>query len=333
MGCGGKKSVPDVSDIKVNLQLQRFEQDFFSIDTNHISQSLPVLQKKYPIFLGDFVQNILGLSLTDPGMRSDSAIRMFLHDYQIVKDTASIVFKDSTKWMNDIRKGLQFTKHYFPKYQAPAKVITFIGPIDAVYETPLGKTGDVITQDALAIGLQLHLGPTASLYQSQTAQTIFPSYVSRRFAPEFIPVNAMKNIVDDIFPDETAGKPLLDQMIDKGKRLYLLGLLLPDCPDTLKIGYSKRQLDGCIANEGLIWNFFLANDLLYNNDNARIQNYIEESPSTQEFAGSDIPGFIGLFVGWQIVTKYMEIFPDTSPESLLGMDAKQILADSKYKPK
>ena len=89
MGCGGKKSVPDVSDIKVNLQLQRFEQDFFSIDTNHISQSLPVLQKKYPIFLGDFVQNILGLSLTDPGMRSDSAIRMFLHDYQIVKDTAS----------------------------------------------------------------------------------------------------------------------------------------------------------------------------------------------------------------------------------------------------
>jgi len=38
-------------------------------------------------------------------------------------------------------------------------------------------------------------------------------------------------------------------------------------------------------------------------------------------------------MGWQIVKRYMEKFPDTSLDALLKMDPKQILQESKYKPK
>ncbi|HEX8676078.1 MAG TPA: hypothetical protein VF700_02600, partial [Segetibacter sp.] len=55
------KNIPDVSGIKVDLQLQRFDKDFFSVDTNHIDKSLQQLHQKYPSFLQDFVFNILAL--------------------------------------------------------------------------------------------------------------------------------------------------------------------------------------------------------------------------------------------------------------------------------
>lgn len=330
--CTNNSKIPDISGIKVNIEVQRFENDFFALDTNNISAGLVTLQKKYPSFLPDFIQHILGLSLEDTGGKSDTAIRIFLRDYKLVKDTADKVFTGFTAIEENIKKGLQFTKYYFPAYHTPEKVITFIGPLDAVFQTATGKTGDVITQDALAVGLQLHLGNTASLYQSQTAQSIFPKYVSRKFGPEYIAVNCMKNIVDDIFPPKATDKTLLDFTIDKGKRLYLLDKLLPKTEDSLKIGYTGEQLKGCYANEGLIWSFLIQNDLIYNSDPLRIQSYVEEGPQTQEL-GDGSPGNISLFIGWQIIKKYMEKFPDTSIEALLQADAKQILQDSKYKPR
>lgn len=332
VGCGENRKTPDVSDIKVSLEVQRFEQDFFSIDTNNISAALPALHQKYPVFLADFVQNILGLSITENGSGSDSAIKMFIRDYRIVKDTADKVFKDITPVEEEIKQGIRFAKHYFPQYNAPEKLITFIGPLDAIFQTAMGKTGDVITRDALATGLQLHLGQNASLYQGQAAQSIFPKYVSRKFEPSYITVNCIKNIVDDIFPVNPNDKTLLDITMDKGKRLYLLDRFLPHTADSLKTGYTQAQLQGCYENEGFIWSFMVQNDLIYNSDPLKIQGYVEEGPYTQEL-GDRSPGNISLFIGWQIVKKYMEKFPDTSLEKLLSLDARQILQDSKYKPK
>lgn len=332
VSCKDGKQTPDVSGIKVNLQVQRFEKDFFAIDTNNIAASFPMLQQKYPVFFADFIQNILGLSVNEGGSKADSAIKLFLRDYRIMKDTSDKVFANFSSIEDEIKQGIRFAKHYFPQYEAPEKLVTFIGPLDAIFQTPTGKTGDVITRDALAVGLQLHLGSTSAIYQSQAAQTLFPKYVSAKFSPQYIPVNCLKNIVDDIYPPNPADKTLLDFCIDKGKRLYLLDKFLPNTPDTLKIGYTASQLAGCYKNEGLIWSFLIQNNLLYNSDFLRIQSYVEEGPQTQEL-GEGSPGQISLFVGWQIIKKYMENHPDTSPDALLKLDAKQILADSKYKPK
>ena len=38
VACNNKNNVPDVSGIKVNLEVQRFEKDFFAIDTNNVSK-------------------------------------------------------------------------------------------------------------------------------------------------------------------------------------------------------------------------------------------------------------------------------------------------------
>jgi hypothetical protein len=60
-----------------------------------------------------------------------------------------------------------------------------------------GGSGDIITTDALAAGLQLHLGANAEIYNTEQGMQLYQTYISKRFTPSYIPVNAMKNIIDD----------------------------------------------------------------------------------------------------------------------------------------
>jgi hypothetical protein len=332
LACGDKKA-PDVSNIKVTLTAQRFDKDFFAIDTNNLMPSLQQLGQQYPHFITDYFQNILGLPpFTDGGDEASQLTRQFLRDYRPIKEAVDKTFPSTSAFEADIRKGLQFVKYYFPEYKAPERVIFYIGPMDALYQASLGSYGDAITNGGLAVGLQLHLGKDFSLYTSEMGRSLYPAYISRRFGPEYIPVNCMKNVIDDIYPEKLAGKTLVEQMVEKGKRLYVLDNLMPGTPDTLKIGYTDLQLKGCYSNEGRIWNFFLTNSLLLNNDPDMLKNYMGEAPQTQEL-GAGSPGYIGLFTGWQIVKKYMDKHADMKLSALLQVPAMEIYQESKYKPK
>lgn len=324
---------PDVSNIKVELPVYRFENDFFAMDTTNITAGISMLQQRYGNFVMDFFVNIMGLPpVTDTSGQAEKAIRQFIHDYAPIHNEAIETFRDFEPLRNKTVEGLRYVKHYFPSYTLPTRMITFIGPMDAYFEGSMGGYGDAITADGLAVGLQLHLGGNNPLYKSQVAQSLYPVYISRKFSPEYIPVNCLKNVVDDLFPDNSASRPLVEQMVEKGKRMYLLNRFLPHTPDTLKIGYTRAQLEGCYQNEGLIWNFFLTNSLLYNSEPAIIKSYIGDAPNTQEF-GTGAPGYMGLFTGWQIVKKYMEKNEQLSLQELMQTDPRKIFEESKYRPR
>lgn len=322
--CSNKK-IPDVSNIKVDLTVQRFEKDFFAMDTSNIDQSLQLLHQKYPVFLQDYVFNILGLpSQPDSSVVVVQNIKAFISSYVPVNDSANNVFKDFTSIEKDVKRGLQFVKYYFPTYKTPSKLITFIGPLNSY--------GNILTTDAFGVGLQLYIDKNYSLYTSEAGQQLYPAYISRRFEPAYIPVNCIKNIVDDLYPDNSAGRPLIEQMIEAGKRLYLLDHLLPETEDTLKTGYTAAQLAGAMENEGFIWGFFAKNDLLFVTDPAITKDYMNEAPNTAAL-GAASPGYIGQFVGWQIVKKWMDKNKNIGLPKLMETNAKTIFDQAKYKPK
>lgn len=316
--------IPDVSNVKVNLKVLRFEKDFFAIDTANVMNELQRLRIKYPAFINDFTNQILGFDYKTPADSLTKYISLFIRDYRFVKDSADKLFADFDPQVKEIKKGLQFVKYYFPGYVVPYQVITFIGPFDGY--------SDVLTSDAFAIGLQLHMGSDFSFYKSDISRDIFPEYISRKFTPEYIPVNCIKNIVDDMYPDKSLGRPLIEQMVEKGKRLYLLDKFMPHTAEHLKIGYSEVQLKDSYEHEAMIWDFFLTNNLLNNADQNIVKNYIGESPKTQEL-GEGSPGNIGSFSGWQIVKKYMEKKPETTLDVLMKLPAREIYQGSKYKPR
>jgi hypothetical protein len=321
--CKGRK-VPDVSAIKVDLQLQRFDKDIFAIDTNDVGQSVQQLHQKYPGFLQDFIFNILALPPhPDSAQMVERQLVSFVSSYRPLKDSADLIFTNLDKTRDEVATGLRFVKHYFPGYKTPSKLITFIGPINSY--------GNILTTDALAVGLQLYMGKDYLFYQSEAGQELYPAYISRRFQKEYIAVNCMKTIVDDMYPDNSAGRPLIEQMVQAGKRLYLLDQLMPETADTLKTGYTKAQLQGCYDNESTIWSFFVQGDFLYSSDPSITKDYMNDAPKTQAF-GDASPGFIGQFIGWQIVKKWMSKHEGVALEDLMSADAKTIFNEAKYKP-
>lgn len=318
------KDIPDVSGIDVSLKVERYEQDLFSADTNNILASLQRLSAKYPQFNQDFIVQVLGLSRIDTSLAAQGQLRSFISAYRPIYDSVREKFAHIDDIGAEVKQGLRFVKYYFPSYVLPQKLITFVGPIEGY--------GNVLTAEGLAVGLQSYMGRDFFLYQTDIGREIYPPYISRRFEPQYIAVNCMKNIIDDLHPAEEGTRPLIDLIVEKGKRLYVLDRIMPSTPDTIKIGYSKRQLEGCYENEGKIWNYLLTNNLLLNQDPAIINAYVSEGPNTPEF-GEGSPGFIGLFVGWQVVKKYMAAHGATSLKQLMEMNNGTIYEESKYRPK
>lgn len=321
--CGSKDKGPDVSNIKVELKTARFEKDLFSLDTAQFSQQLDRLQANYPSFGENFFTTILNC---DPKWSSETMsdyVRGFIKAYRAVYDTVMLVFPDFTPYETQIRKGLQYVSYYFPNYRIPKSVITYVGPLDGY--------GDILSDDAIIVGLQHHLGSTYSLYRSGIVQETYPDYISRRFEPDYIAINCIKNIVLDMFPERLEDKPLVQQMVEKGKRLFILSKLLPDAEAHKLIGYTKEQLDAAYKNESSIWNLFAQNNLLQSIDANLIRNYLNEAPKTQEL-GEGSPGNIGSFTGWQIVKKYMDKHPEISLAQLMSTDGESLFQDTKYKP-
>ncbi|HMO61403.1 MAG TPA: hypothetical protein PKC39_00390 [Ferruginibacter sp.] len=329
--CSDGNKTPDVSGIKVTLNLHRFDKDFFAIDSNRIDTSLSELQKKYPTFFTDYLGNILGINrdMIEQGT-APAAIKYFLASYKPLYDSVQKTFGSFDQPLEEIKKMLQYVRYYFPAYQVPSTVVTFIGPLDASFKTTLGVQGDILTPNELGVGLQLHLGAASNFYTSQQGQELYPLYISKRFEHNNIALNLAKTIVDDLHPEAEDDKPLISRMVDNGKRLYLLERFTPKAPAHQLIGYTKEQLEGCYKNEALIWDFFIKNNFLQRSDK-NVVDYINEGPKTQEL-GETAPGNIGSFCGWQIVKKYMANNPSTTMPQLLAMDNEQLFQTVKYKP-
>lgn len=322
--CKNKNGAPDVSGIKVNIELERFDRSFFAVDTLQLQTSLQRLQQDYPGFYKDFMQQILGVSGSDSDRNTQLVTKEFLNGYTPIYDSIKSKFNDLGWLRKELEKGFQFVKYYFPEYKA-GKAILFLGPFDA--------PGVASTTTGLAIGLQQFAGSNFFAYKMQEMQEMFPVYISRRFSPEYITANCMKAVELDLFPDQSTGKPLIEQMVEKGKQWYLLDKFLPFTPDTIKTGYTKKQLSWCEENEGLIWAEIVRNEDLNSINPTVIQTYIGESPFTQGFSPEYSPGNIGQWIGWQIIKKFVDKHPEMKPEEVMRTPPRKILDEAKYKPR
>lgn len=320
--CNSKKT-PDISNIKLDLVTQRFERDFFSIDSNQVAARLDAVIAKYPSFGENFLSTILNV---DPRWKGDTAanyIKGFLSSYRNVFDSTQKVFPDFSVYEKQLEKAFKYTRYYFPQYRLPGKIITYIGPMDGY--------GDILDADAVIIGLHQHLGKSYSMYATPWVRETYPDYISARFTPEYIQVNTMKNIVLDMYPERFEDKSLVVQMVEKGRRLYMLQQLLPDVKPNVLIGYTEKQWNESMERQAVIWDLFVQNNYLQTTDYNITKNFIGEGPKTQEL-GEASPGNIGSFCGWQIVNKYMDKFPETTLPNLMAMDAEEIFSQAKYKP-
>lgn len=336
--CNNSKG-PDLSRIKVDIQLDRFEKDFFALDTNNLEQGLTGLNKKYSKFYPYFINDILGLNNTQIISQKGQlllneagkfSLKFFYRSYKPVNDSIQLKYKNFNWLKEELKDGFRHVKYYYPSYPVPS-IVTFIAPFDA--------PGIVLTPKYLGIGLQQFAGKNFSAYQDPEIAGIYPSYVSRRFDKEYITARCIYSVVvSDIYPDSSENLSLIEQMIERGKQWYLLNKFLPDAPDSIKTGYTKNQTEFIRENEGNIWTQFLKDSPdPYTLDQERLKNYLGDAPFTQDMPhdleGDGTPGNIGQWIGWRIVEKFAERNPKLTVQEVLATPAKKIFGEAKYKPK
>lgn len=321
--CSNKDKV-DVSAITIDLNIERFDQDLMKIDPSRINEELPTLIKKYPVFYKDYFEKILGLGDTE-NFEYVNTLKQILegNPLQDLQHETDSIFPDLEKQKPALLDAFKHIKYYYPAWNVP-KIITYISGFQV--QTPIGN-------GYVGIGLDMFLGNNSKFYPA-LVETI-PRYISRRFTPENITPRVVEVITrEELFPELNNDKSLLAKMIYNGKLLYFMKAVQPELADSTIIGYSNEQMEWANNYESDSWAYFLEQELLYSTDYMKIQKYLAEAPFTPGLGEkNDSAPKLGLFIGWQIVKKYMENNPDITLQKLmLTKDAQHILKKAKYRP-
>jgi gliding motility-associated lipoprotein GldB len=280
------------------------------------------LSSKYDVFYDDFIHRIL-----DSKYSSTESLTNLYRDqaYTDLSKEVDSVFPNLKAQEEGLTETFKYIKYYYPKAKIP-KFISFASGF--AYQMPVGD-------NYLGIGLDMFLGKDSKFYKA-IVQSV-PLYLSRRFTPEYIvPRVAETYAHEELFAEPDDNRTLLSKMIFQGKILYFLDQVLPEnLSDSTKIGYTQQQLDWAQNFEGDIWAYFLENNYLYETDYQKIQVFLSEGPFTPGLGENrDSAPKLGVWMGWQIVRKYMKEHPDVTLQQLMAdNDAQKILNQSKYKPK
>ena len=331
--CNNSTGKPDVSDIKMNIRIERFDKDFFSVDTNNIAASLNKLSKKYPDFLklySEFLSPV-NFMVQQQGKSYEEAVKIYYRNIRPLYDDVQKKYNNLDEVQTGLQKSLKYVKHYFPSYKIPV-IVSSVESLNP--ENPTEIYGAALYHDTLIISLQMFLGKNYAGYDP----TRYYDYVRRRFEPFFIVPNSIRAVAGTIYPDTTETSSLIEAMIEKGKQWFLMKKFLPGTPDSLITGYNESQSRFILRNEGNIWTEFLKNTPdPFTADQERFKNYIGEAPFTQDMPhdleGNGTPGNIGQWTGWKIVEKFAAENSKMDVQEVLNTPAKKIFQEARYKPK
>jgi gliding motility-associated lipoprotein GldB len=325
LSCGNDPLDVDVSDIKVDLKIQRFDQDLFQFTSDISKKDVEELNTKYGLFFQDFTESVINIgSVKNPNINYQ--LNSFATDSYIkeIKVNVDKVYTDFSPYEDELENAFKHYKYYFPKKKTP-EIITFISGFNYAITTD---------ENYLGIGLDMFLGSNYDAY----AQLGLPQYKTAFMSKEGLVAGAILGWLSTEFELHDKNADLLSEMIHQGKILYLLDALMPETSNTVKVSYTETQLDWCAVNEESVWFYFIDNNLLYTKESTEIIKYMGEAPFIQGFPEGS-PGRIGHWLGWQIVKSYMKENPTVSLQDLmmteylmLNSNAQEILNKSKYKP-
>ena len=309
----------DVSGIDLKLDIKRLDRDIFRLNTDNLSTTIPELKRTYGSFFDAYNENVIAIG--DP---SDSLYATYLNTFltdsvrMLTRVKIDSAFSDLTVLEKKIEDGFRHYKYYFPKKTIP-RVITIISGFNQSV---------VMTRNAIGISLDNYLGAKCPFY----AMLALPEYKRENMRSDKIPTDVLYSWGISEFEFDESKNNLLSNMIYQGKMIYFLDAMFPDEPDYLKIGFQPEKLEWCIKNEPGMWTYLVEHKLLFDTERMNIVRFVGPAPFTSTFT-KDSPGRTGVWLGWQIVKKYMKKNPGITLQALMAEnDYQKILNESEYSP-
>ncbi|KWW31580.1 MAG: hypothetical protein AUK63_274 [bacterium P3] len=158
-----------------------------------------------------------------------------------------------------------------------------------------------------------------------------PMYVVRLSDSAYLTADCMAALAHEYIAMPPEPWSLLDYMVAEGKELFFLDQTLPRTADSIKIRYTRQQMEWAERHEAKVWAYLLHNKLLFNTDVTAFHNLIDEAPKTNAFGNESAPRAVE-YVGWQMVRQYMKRSGASLHELMEETDARKILEGSGYRP-
>ena len=310
----------DISEIKNDIEIVRFDHELFSLPQQNSLQKLLKLHEEYPGFFDLFTYKIIRIGGIDDEQFLD-LMTQFVTDTMIT-DALSLVenkFYDFEETTRQLNKSFKYFQYHFPEKELPT-IFAYIS----------GFNQSVVTaENIIGVSLDKYLGRDCSYYQQLST------------TPQYKILNMYKEkLISDVayawgiteFEETNKATNLMGNMIHQGKLMYFVDALLPDMHDSLKIGYTTKQLNWCTINEAQMWINLVEKKMLYSSKRMDIIRYINDGPYTNGFP-LESPARTAIWIGWQIVREYMKKHPEISVSELMqNNDYQGLLNASGYFP-
>lgn len=319
-GCGNKHQYIPKDIEPIAVEMVRFDSAQLAFAADSTEQGIKKLYEDYPIFMPFYVEGVLGIPSQDTAYLVDM-YRQFLVDttmgFAQTNALAQTTFASIQTLQEDINTAFSRLHYLFPDWEIPT-----------VYLFVSGFNSSIFYYDnMMGVGVDMYLGSDYPYYN----QVVY-DYQKQTMRPACIAGDVMSMYLAYHIAYNSRTNRLLDQMIFRGKQMFILSQLLPDHPAWEIIGYSQEQWEWCEYYEQAIWKRIMEKKDLFKTESAILTSYLNDAPFTAEVT-QDSPGRLGIWVGWQIVESFMRHNADVDIYELLAEnDAQKILEKSFYKP-
>lgn len=188
------------------------------------------------------------------------------------------------------------------------------------------KENSIYINNTISLSIDKYMGkdyvPYRRYFRPYQLQQMQPRMIVKDFTRAWLMADYIKT--------ETTQGDMLFEMIEHGKLLYALSILLPQYPESDLIAYTDLEFNWCTNNEKKAWESIVKQNHLYTTDKQVIYNYFNENPLSNKFLNG-APGQVGSWIGWQIVKQYAKVKKQSLLE-IIRTDHQLILKESKYKP-
>lgn len=303
-----------------HIDIVRFDNALLNVQEETVKEDIRLLYDEYPVFMPLWVEDILGIPSTDTAYL-EQQLPQFLNDtlygFKETNKREKEMFADVKNLEEALSQAFARILYLYPETEIPTLYLFISG-----FQTPV-----YFSEDLIGIGGDMYLGSDYEYYNR-----VVYDYQKQTMRKECIPVDVISAFLFRTLPYTSTKSRLLDQMMYRGKVMYLTAQIFNNLPGYEVMGWTKEQWDWCVKHERDIWHLVMDKRDLFKTESLVLTSYLNDGPFTAEIS-QDSPGRLGIWIGWRIAESYMENHPEVTIRELMAEpDAQKILEESFYKP-
>lgn len=307
------KAKLDITPKPYNLEFDRYEEVLFNLDTNDFQAELMNVQDRYRVFLSGDLNNLDAVQYLKDFATDPFSITL----YEKVND----VFPDLKQIEPVVEDVFAHFHYYYPEIELPKKAFTCITGVHPD-EPPVQ-----IIDDQLVISLDWYLDDE-ELYD----QIGMPRYMSLRRNVSTLAKEVAEQLYMYYLYEWRKQGQIVGEMVFYGRRDFFVEAMCPELPDSVLLGYSSKQWQWAVENEGQVWADIVGNRRLYDASLDAYMMFFGDGPFTQAYS-NDAPSRLGEFFGLNISRSYFSNNEVSFQDLMQRKDLQNVFQDSGYKPR